>query len=79
MEKGWCVRAIEEEEVRADDSVEYFLPTGVGSTFRVPEGMKAIEVPQNNKISRERKNRKRKGVGSAIHGRTFRGKINLKE
>ena len=26
MEKGGCVRVIEEEEVRGDDPVEYFLP-----------------------------------------------------
>ena len=32
MEKGGCVRAIEEEEVRGDGPVEYFLPAGVGST-----------------------------------------------
>ena len=32
MEKGGCVRVIEEEEVRRNDSVEYFLPAGVGST-----------------------------------------------
>ena len=33
MEKGGCVRVIEGEEVRRDDPVEYFHPTGVGSTF----------------------------------------------
>ena len=32
MEKGGCVRVIEGEEVRRDNPVEYFLPTGVGST-----------------------------------------------
>ena len=32
MEKGGCVVAIEGEEIRRDDAVEYFLPTGVGST-----------------------------------------------
>ena len=32
MEKGGCVRVIEGEKVRRDDPVEYFLPTGVGST-----------------------------------------------
>ena len=31
MEKGECVRVIEEEEVRRNDPVEYFLLTGVGS------------------------------------------------
>ena len=33
MEKGGCFRVIEEEEVRRDDPVEYFLPLGVGSNF----------------------------------------------
>ena len=32
MEKGGCVRIMEEEEVRRDDPVKYFLPAGVGST-----------------------------------------------
>ena len=32
MEKGWCVRVIEGEEVRRNDPVEYFLPARVGST-----------------------------------------------
>ena len=32
MEKGGCVRVIDGEEVRGDDSVEYFLPAGFGST-----------------------------------------------
>ena len=32
MEKGGCVKIIEGEEVRGDDPVKYFLPTGVGST-----------------------------------------------
>ena len=31
MEKGRCVRIIEGEEVKGDDPVKYFLPTGVGS------------------------------------------------
>ena len=29
MEKGGCVRDIKAEEVRVDDPVEYFLPTGI--------------------------------------------------
>ena len=31
MKKSGCVKVIEGEEVRGDDPVEYFLPTGVGS------------------------------------------------
>ena len=31
MEKGWCVRVTEGEEVRRNDAVEYFLPAVVGS------------------------------------------------
>ena len=41
------------EEVRRNDPVEYFLPAGVG---RVPEGVMAIEVPQNEEISGGGKN-----------------------
>ena len=29
MEKGGCVRVIEGEEVRRNEPIEYFLPTGV--------------------------------------------------
>ena len=32
MEKGGCVMVSKEEEVRANDPVEYFLPAEVGST-----------------------------------------------
>ena len=41
------------EEVRRDDPVEYFLPTGVGSTSGVQEGVMAIHVLQNEEISGE--------------------------
>ena len=51
MEKGGCVRVIEGEEFRRDDSVEYFLLMGVGSTSGVPEGVIAVEVLQNEEIS----------------------------
>ena len=53
MLKSRYVRVIEVEQVRRDDPIEYFLPTSVGSAFRVPEGVKAIEVPQNEEISGE--------------------------
>ena len=33
MEKSRHARVIEVEEVRRDDPIEYFLPTGVGSTL----------------------------------------------
>ena len=56
MEKSGCVRVIEGEEVRREDPVEYFLPSGVGSTSSVPEGVMAIEVPQNEEISGGGKN-----------------------
>ena len=65
MEKSRYVRVIEGEEVRKDDPVEYFLPTGVGSTSGVPEGVMAIEIPQNEEIS----GGERKGVGSVISRR----------
>ena len=32
MEKGVCVRVIEGQEVRRDNPVKYFLPTGFGNT-----------------------------------------------
>ena len=66
MEKGGCVRVIDGEEVRGDDPVEYFFPAGVRSTSRVPEGVMAIEVPQNERISGGGKNARGKGVSSAI-------------
>ena len=68
MWKGGCVRVIEGEEVRGDDPVEYLLPKGVGSTSWVPEGVMAIEAPQNEKISGGGKNGGRKGVGSPFVG-----------
>ena len=63
--KGRYVRVIEGEEVRRNDPVKYFLPTGVRSNSCVSEGMMAVEVPQNEEISRG-ENGKRKGVGFAI-------------
>ena len=50
MEKSRYVRVIEAEEVRRDDLIKYFLPTRVRITFCVPEGVMAIEVPQNEEI-----------------------------
>ena len=44
MEKGRHVKVME-GEIRKDDPVEYFLPSRVGITSRVPEGVMAIEVP----------------------------------
>ena len=79
MEKGGCVRVIEGEEVRRDETVKYFLPAGVGSTSRVPEGVMAIEVSQNEEISGERKNGGRKEIGSAIRwGDANRGVYTLR-
>ena len=79
MEKGGCVRVIEGEEVRRNDPVEYFLPAGVGSTSGVPEGVMAIEVPQNEEISGGGKNEGREGIGSAIRwGGVNRGAYTLR-
>ena len=44
MEKGRHVKVME-GEIRKDDPVEYFLPSRVGITSRVSEGVMAIEVP----------------------------------
>ena len=47
------IRLIEGEEVRGDDPIEYFLPTGVASTFWVSEGVMAIEVPRIKRFLEE--------------------------
>ena len=79
MEKSKRVRVIEGEEVRRDDLVEYFLPAGVGSTSWVPEGVMAIEVPQNEEVSGGGKNWGREGIGSAIRrGGANRGAYTLR-
>ena len=76
MEKGGCVRVIEGEEIRRDDPVKYFLPAGVGSTSCVPEGVMAIEVPQNEEIS----GGGGEGIVSAIRlGGANRGGIHIKK
>ena len=67
MGKGGCVRVIEGNEVRRNDPVECFLTVGVGSTAWVPEGVMAIEVPQNEEVSGGGKDGRGEGVGSAIH------------
>ena len=60
--------------------MEYFFSAGIGSTSCVPEGVMAIEVPQNEEISGGGKNGGRKGVDSAIRqGRANRGSIHLKK
>ena len=69
MEKSRYVRVIQRAEVRGDDPSKYFLPTGVKSNFLKPEGVMAIEVPQNKEISGGAKNGGREGVGSAIRRR----------
>ena len=80
MEKGGYVRFIEKGEIRRDDPIEYFLPAGVRSTSRVPEGVMAIEVPQNEKISRGGKRWREKRVSFSIRWRGVnRGSINIKK
>ena len=78
--KSRYVRVIERKEVRKDDPIEYFLPTGFGTTFRVPEGVMAIDVSQNKEISVGVKDGERKGIGSAIcRRRAHSWSINTKE
>ena len=60
MEKSGYVMVIEGEEVRRDNPVKYFLPAGVGSTFRVQEGVMAIEVSQNEEISGDWREKRRR-------------------
>ena len=80
MEESGYVRIIEKEEVRRDDPMEYFLLTRVGSNSWVPEGVMAIEVPQNEEISGGEKNGERKGVGSDIpRRRANEGSVNIKK
>ena len=57
MKKSRYVKVIEGKEVREDDPIECFLPTGVGSTFRVIEGVMAIKVSQNKEVFGGRKKR----------------------
>ena len=74
---SWSLRG---EEVRGDYPVEYFLFTEVGSTSRVPEGVMAVEVPQNEEICGEGKNVGREGVGSAIcRRRADKGSVHIKK
>ena len=76
MEKSKYVEDIKGEEVRRNDPIEYFLLTGVRSTSSVPEGVMAIEVPQNEETS----GGGRKGVSSGIRQRRVnRGSLNLKK
>ena len=49
IDKNRCVRVIEGKEVRGDNPIEHFVPTGAKSTFLVPKGVIAVEVPQNKK------------------------------
>ena len=61
LEKSWGVGVIERKEVRGDNLIEYFLPTGIRSTFCVPEKLMAIIVPWNEEISGRGKNEGLKG------------------
>ena len=80
MEKSRHSRAIQGEEIRRNNQSKTFSPTGVASIFSVPEGVMAIEVPQNEEISGGEKNGGRKGVGFAIRRRrSNRGSINIME
>ena len=38
MEKNWRVRVIERKEVRRDDPIKYFVPTGSEVPFESPGG-----------------------------------------
>ena len=55
MEKSRYVRVVDGKEVRRNDPVEYFLPTELGSTSLVPEGVMAIEVSQMKRFLEEKK------------------------
>ena len=55
MEKSKNIEVIKGKEVRRDDLIKYFLPTGFRSTFWVPEDMMAIDTLQSEEISGRRK------------------------
>ena len=69
---------IERKEVRGDDAIEYFLPTGVKNTFLSTRKRDTIELLQMEEIFGGGKNGKRED-GSAIHQRASRGSINVKK
>ena len=74
MGKGRYVKIIDGEEIRGDDPIEYFLPTGFRSTSSVSERLMAIKVSKNEKISGGVKDGGRKGISSAIRpGKANRG------
>ena len=73
IEKSRYGRVIEVKEVRGDDSIQHFFPTGIGSNFRVPKGMMAVEISQNDEISGGGKSGGRKGVVSAVRRRRAKG------
>ena len=78
IEKSRYVRAI--EEVRGDDPIKYLLPTEVRKTFRIPERVMVVTIPQNEEICGGGKNGGRKRVGSAIsRKRMNRESINIWE
>ena len=80
MENSRYVGVIEGEEVRRDDPIEYSIPMGIGSIFRVPEEVMAIKVLQNEKISGGGKDGGREGIVSAIRRRGANsGSMNIKE
>ena len=70
---------IEGKEVRGDNPIECFLPTKVGSTFGILEGVMAIEVSQNKEISGGVKNGGRKNGFLIIQRRANKGSINIKK
>ena len=42
--------------LKGNDLIEYLFPTGVRSTFGVPEGVMAVEITQNEEITEGGKN-----------------------
>ena len=53
MEKGKCVRVIAEEEVRRDDSVEYFLPQGSEVPLESRRGWWQLKSPRMKRFLEE--------------------------
>ena len=57
MKKGIGVRVIEKKEVRGDNPIKYFFPTGVRSTFGVPERRWQLKSSRMKRFMEEKKSR----------------------
>ena len=74
MKKSWCVEVIERKGVRGDRPINYFFPTEIRSSFCLPEGVMAVEVPQNERfLEEEEMEGERKSVLLSVEEEQIRG------